>query len=300
MVVPIIIKLLISLALIILINRITKNLPLALLGGSLSFSIWLGLGAVQTLTVITERVFSWNTAGLLALVSLVILLSMQMNETQMVHKLVSSIRSICSTRVSLAVIPAVIGLLPMPGGALFSAPLLDNFDDLEGINPQTKTRINYWFRHVWEYSWPLYPGIIVACNIAGIELWQILLFGMPISFIAIGMGSLFFLSKISVETRKKQATQSFSARPFLPLLTVIVLYGAIQLFLPAVGKINQYLPMVIGLIVAITMLALQKPLSTKQWLSMLISPKIGKMLLIILMVQVRGFHRNRSFRNLRR
>ncbi|MGM0431915.1 MAG: DUF401 family protein [Spirochaetota bacterium] len=288
MAVPIIVKLLTSLGAIILLNRLTRQLPLALLGGTLLFSFWMGFGVLQTAEIAAQRLFSWNSAGLIGLVSLVILLSMQMNETNMVEQLVSSVRSAFSPRTSLAVLPAVIGLLPMPGGALFSAPLLDNFNDLGGINPNSKTRINYWYRHVWEYAWPLYPGVIVACDVAGIELWQMLVFGLPMSAVAIALGYVFFLSKVQHAKRTHTGGRSFALRPFIPVLTVIVLYGVIQLLIPSVGQTNQYLPMILGLLAAITTLQVQRPLSLRNWAAMLTSSKIYKMLIIILMVRIYG------------
>lgn len=288
MTIPIIIKLLSSLVLIIILNRVTKRLPLALLGGAIFFAVWIGLGPLGILEVAGTSLFNWNTLGLVALVSSVILLSMQMSETGMVQELVASIRSAFSPRASLAVIPAVIGLLPMPGGALFSAPLLDNFDDLQGINPNTKTSINYWFRHVWEFAWPLYPGVIVACDIAGIELWQMLVYGLPLSFVSIVAGYFFFLKQIGTSHAESVKAHTFSLVPFLPVLTVIVLYGLLQFLAPTLGDFNQYLPMVIGLFASLIVLQVLRPLTVETWVKMLISPRIFKMLLIILMVRVYG------------
>ncbi len=288
MTVPIIIKLLTSLAVIIILNRYMKNLPLSLLGGAILFAVWIGLSFRDILITIEHTVWSGDTAGLLALVSLVILLSMQMRRTGLIDELVSSVRGAFSSRASLAVLPAVIGLLPMPGGALFSAPLLDNFDDLPGVEQNLKTRINYWFRHVWEYAWPLYPGIIVACDAAGIALWQILLFGLPLSAAAILFGCVFFLSKIPKGERGTEPHHTFSIIPFIPVLTVIVLYAAIQLFAPAVGEVNQYLPMVLGLSSAVITLQVRRPLAAADWGGMILSGQIYRMLLIIIMVRVYG------------
>ncbi len=288
MILPIIVKLVASLVVIILINRYLKNLPASLFAGALFFAVWIGLSFDQIVTTGYDRLWSWNTAGLVALVMQVIILSTQMRKTGLINELVASIRGTFSPRTSLAVIPAVIGLLPMPGGALFSAPLLDNFDEVEGVDQDFKTRVNYWFRHVWEYAWPLYPGIIVACDIAGIELWQIMLFGFPVSLAAIGFGYIFFLSKIPSGKAASDQKHVVSMRPFLPLLTVIVIYAFFHLVFPVVGEINQYLPMVIGLFSSITLLQVQRPLSFGVWTEILRSKNIYKMLLIIILVRFYG------------
>ena len=49
---------------------------------------------------------------------------------------------------SLILIPAAIGLVPMPGGALFSAPLVGEAVQEKKVLPEWKVAVNYWFRHI--------------------------------------------------------------------------------------------------------------------------------------------------------
>ncbi|MCD6578675.1 DUF401 family protein [bacterium] len=60
--------------------------------------------------------------------------------------------------------PALIGLFPMPGGALVSAPMLKKMTKGSGLPPETEAVINFWFRHIWESVWILYPGIIILSS----------------------------------------------------------------------------------------------------------------------------------------
>jgi integral membrane protein (TIGR00529 family) len=71
---------------------------------------------------------------------------------------------------SLMALPAMIGLIPMPGGALLSAPFVEKAADREGSSQEWMSGINYWFRHIWEYWWPMYPGVIVAMTIFELDL----------------------------------------------------------------------------------------------------------------------------------
>jgi len=292
MIVPIIVKLLTSLAVIILLNKLIKNLPGSLLGGSLVFAFWIGISPLQFVLVAADRVVNLSNLALIILVCLVMTLSGQMKINGLVEELVASIRGTFSSKASIAILPAVIGLLPMPGGALFSAPLLDNFDNLPGVNQEIKTRINYWFRHVWEYAWPLYPGIIFACDIAGIELWMAFLVGLPVSFVAILTGSFVFLSKIPKETKedklKRKANRHFSIIPFLPIITVVITYFIVQFFIPAIARENQYLPMVISLTIAIITVQLMRPLNGKSWKDLILSKNMLNMAILIVMVRIYG------------
>ncbi len=92
MILPIIVKLVASLVVIILINRYLKNLPASLFAGALFFAVWIGLSFDQIVTTGYDRLWSWNTAGLVALVMQVIILSTQMRKTGLINELVASIR----------------------------------------------------------------------------------------------------------------------------------------------------------------------------------------------------------------
>ena len=43
----------------------------------------------------------------------------------------------------------------MPGGAIFSAPLVKGAAEGLDATPGQLSLVNYWFRHVWEVAWPL-------------------------------------------------------------------------------------------------------------------------------------------------
>ncbi len=77
-------------------------------------------------------------------------------------------RIFSSNRVTLAVMPAFLGLLPSLGGARFSAPIVEEASKGLGLTSDHQSAINFWFRHIFEFSSPIIPGMIMACNIAGV------------------------------------------------------------------------------------------------------------------------------------
>jgi hypothetical protein len=97
--------------------------------------------------------------------------------------------------------PALIGLLPMPGGALFSAPMLKAVAG-ENIKPPTATVINYWFRHIWEYVWPLYPGFILAAEMTGLHVSKLALLLSPLTLLAVLLGCSLLYKKRSPKNGK--------------------------------------------------------------------------------------------------
>ena len=83
----------------------------------------------------------------------------------MVHALQ---RIFSNNRVTLAVMPAFLGLLPSLGGARFSAPIVEEASKGLRLTSDHQSAINFWFRHIFEFSSPIIPGMIMACNIAGV------------------------------------------------------------------------------------------------------------------------------------
>jgi integral membrane protein (TIGR00529 family) len=90
----------------------------------------------------------------------------------------------------MAVLPGVIGLLPSAGGAAFSAPMVQEAAGGSAITPERRAFINYWFRHIWEYISPLYPGIVLAAAVTKLELNVLLLSQLPLPLAVVGVGAL--------------------------------------------------------------------------------------------------------------
>ena len=55
--------------------------------------------------------------------------------------------------------------------------------------------VNYWFRHVWETAWPLYPGIILTVALADIPISTLISKTWPGTVAMFFFGWLFLLRK---------------------------------------------------------------------------------------------------------
>ena len=128
---------------------------------------WLfGLGFGQIMFSIKESAADMQTIELVSIILLITVLGNVLLRTERIKAIASSIEYFAKDiRVAMAAVPAFIGLLPMPGGALISAPMTGQLAEKVGASAESKTVINYWFRHVWEYIFPLYPGIILSAAV---------------------------------------------------------------------------------------------------------------------------------------
>lgn len=286
---PILIKVGGPLILILVVQKLTRSLSLGIAAGSLLLALWTERGIPSILAIAGHSLLALDTLMLLAVVSMVILLSNQMAESRIMSELVSAVQGRLNRRASVAVLPALIGLLPMPGGALFSAPLVDDCDRDGSIAPLQKTKANHWFRHVWEFWWPIYPGVLLAIELSGVEVWQYIVVLAPLSLFSIAGGYLFILRSIP---RSHAVGSEGDRRPLLPLLApiliVISVYGVIQLLIPRAGEASRYLPMLIGLFLAVGYLQIRRPLPLSSYTRILGSKSLGSMVLIIALISIYG------------
>ncbi|WP_156802637.1 DUF401 family protein [Coprothermobacter platensis] len=125
-------------------------------------------------------------------------------------------------RLTSAVMPAVMGLLPSPGGARFSAPLVAETLAHSNVPDQEKAFINFWFRHIWEPILPVYPGTLMAAMLIGISPGSMaqLNWYIPIIMIVIGWLLVFGFSMPSIRFQKPNWIEILL--DLGPLLAVIV------------------------------------------------------------------------------
>ena len=163
-----IIKILTSFAGVLIINRFKVPLGIALIIGGVGLEIWAGRNVVQIGADLVAGLSRPDLWLLLINISLVTELGYFMAEESNAQTIIAPTQRWGGRHgrlMSLVAIPAAIGLVPMPGGALFSAPLVGKTVEETDHTPEWKAAVNYWFRHVMEYWWPLYPVVIVTLSI---------------------------------------------------------------------------------------------------------------------------------------
>ena len=297
--VPVMVKVLTALCLILVINQFCRHLMVSVGAAALVLAVWCGHSPSRIGIITWERLSSPSNLILMLIIFEVIWLSSQMSETGVMEDLVFSVRSMVSRRGAVAVLPAVIGLLPMPGGALFSAPLVESCDPAQDLTNRLKAQTNHWFRHVWEYWWPLYPGILLAIEITGLDMWQYVLMGLPLTAGAILAGYYFLLRQVKPEEEQHTNDDDGAVPSFfwlvLPIVVVVAGYTVVRLghygaqrVWPGIGPINRMLPMAFGLLCAMIVLQLERPLPRKKWQEIIFSRRALNMALIVAAVRVYG------------
>ena len=142
----------IALFVVLLYRRVGLGVSLTLTAFLMSF---LSLGISETGTVLIETCIDPVTLTLVFASFFVMLLSLLYKETGLVNVLTRSLGGfIKNPKVTVSLLPAVIGLMPVAGGALMSAPMVEVEADKLGLDESKKTYVNIWFRHA---ILPIYP-----------------------------------------------------------------------------------------------------------------------------------------------
>ena len=294
---PILLRLLGSLAVIVLVNAWSRSLTIATLVGTVVFALWCGhplWGSVDGSAPIP--VIAWQALVdpdnlLLALtIFLLLWMSSLMASCGVMTELVVAVRARIGPRWAMAALPAVIGWLPMPGGAAFSAPMVNECDHQQQLPSIAKSVANYWFRHVWEYWWPLYPGVLLAISLTGLPMWLFVLTMLPLSLASIVVGRLTVLPRLAVADEQPDATPGGAGflSLILPILVTVLLAAGLGSLVPGLAELNRYLPMVIGLIVGLMVLAYQRSIDAGQWRRVLLAPSTLGLVVLVLVIQIYG------------
>ncbi|MEF8879615.1 MAG: DUF401 family protein [Candidatus Thermoplasmatota archaeon] len=224
----------ISFFLVVLLIRKNYNFGLSLIVGSLLLSLFslnkvsfMEIGkAISKATIYSFQEETWvtQTIELAVLMTLIYVLAKVMQKTGAINKLTNSLRIYLKKGGTIAVIPAIYGLLPVPGGALFSAPFVKEEGDKYRIDKDKKNFFNVWFRHLWFPIYPISSNIIIITHLAGISIVSLIIADMPsfIAMIAIGLILLtFFIKKENDFSKKTEDKETFNHQGFIYFLPLV-------------------------------------------------------------------------------
>lgn len=153
-----------------------------------------GMGPLEICRVAVRASLDPSTLMLIAVLVLVAALEMVMRENGLLALLVTSSKALIKDqRITAAVLPMVVGLLPSAGGARFSAPMVDEVARSLAMSNERKALVNYWFRHIAEYVLPVYSGIILTAEVFEVSTTDLMKTFYPLPLAAVTAGVLWLL-----------------------------------------------------------------------------------------------------------
>ena len=280
---------------IILLIRKKFNFGLSLILGSLI----LGIFSLQTIelieipkAVIQASIYSFKeqqivteTVELAVLMTLIFILAKCMQETEAIKKLIDSLRTFFSKGGTLGVIPAVYGLMPVPGGALFSAPMISEEGKKYLLDKNQKNFLNVWFRHIWFPIYPISSAMILICSekFSNINIYHLILVNIPAFITAIIIGAIYlkkFIKKASIQPTKPEKDYT-GLIYLLPPIVPLFFYGALQPF--GIPQIRSFL---IGVVFSIILLHFLIKISFKEYIQIIKKSITWKLALAIFGIMI--------------
>ncbi len=292
--IPALIRLLLIFIIVIVCVRKKISLGNAFLLGAIGLGLVFGLNPSGMARSIVSSFVAPKTLALAVIVSLILVLSNSMEMTGQMKKLLENFKGLVkNSRLNIIVFPALIGLLPMPGGAVFSAPMVKELGAGTEYTPARLSYINYWFRHVWEYWWPLYPGILLIAVIAEKSILSIMMVQGPLTLFVLFAG-YFYLEKQNGSPADDSARKiRTGAMPFLkellPVLMVIFLGIGKGIFLSYAFpefKLGIETGLIFALILAIMHVGFTHQMQASEMRKILINPQMLKMIYMIFAILV--------------
>ena len=198
-------------AFLLIVLLLRKHVPIGpcmLAGGLL---LWLARSAdPAALFVAAKETLSLpRTYDILFALYFVMCLEIELRTSGTLSGMVNALRRVFSSaKALLALMPAFLGLLPSLGGARFSAPIVDELSEDLSISQEHKSAVNFWFRHIFEFSSPIIPGMIMACNIAGVPFSEFLKHLSWLTILAFCVGWAILIRPLKLPAEPKPPTNS--------------------------------------------------------------------------------------------
>src|SRR6056297_2347086 len=205
----------IVIAFILIIIMVNKKISLgyALVSGSIIVGAFSGLGVIGIAESFINASINPVNIRLVAILGLISILGYLMQEFGILRRVVDSLNSLLKTpKLTLSVVPSIMGTLLVTGGAIMAAPLVDEIGDDLSLSKSKKAAINLVFKHGWYFIYPMMPGFILVSEIASIDKFDLISIQWPLTIVILAVGYFMWIrpSEISGELSYQNGKRSFS------------------------------------------------------------------------------------------
>lgn len=248
-----------AVALVFVLLLLRKNLALVMLAGSLVLALFMRVNLLEGLAILGDALTSTATINLLVAIMGIGILGELMYHNGAMEKALEALKSMVrDNRVLVILLPALIGLLPIPGGAYFSAPMVEQVGTGLGMNPARKALANIYFRHFIMAIYPFFPGFIAMISLSDISAGSLAALSIPPVAAASLLGTWFIFRKTGRGSEGKEL------QPHIGVSLKNLFYGLLPVILAAVTFVVLGWPSWAALLPALV-LALVQYLVGKDW-----------------------------------
>lgn len=182
-------------AILILVGR-RGGIGLALLAGTVVLALFSGLSPAEFARMVARGLTQRQAVELVLDVAVITSLAGVLKRFGLLDTMVRSITSVLGgARLAIMAVPSLIGTLPVLGGAILSAPMVDGLGDRLSLTRAGKAAVNLVFRHAWFYVAPFAPSVILVSHLSGVPLGRVILGQSPFAAAMLLVGYLTLLRR---------------------------------------------------------------------------------------------------------
>ena len=252
------------LSIVVIMYLTRKQIPMgiSMVIASLMVGISTGMSFGKIAGVTFQSLTSFETINLVLVVFFIGILGELLKWTGSLDQMLSSLNILIKdNRLLASLLPSLIGMLPVPGGAILSAPMVEEVGNKLQLSPSRMCGVNMFFRHIWYLIFPLFPAVILALEMSGVPLGTFLLLNLPATIITLGISFFWLFRGVSVYKDESDVVNKNSAKnknsesidfknavsfvqSIFPLLAAVFLAIVLDVYIPAaifVGVVIAFL-----------------------------------------------------------
>ena len=215
-----------------------------------------GLGLSDFKWVIISTFFDIAKIQIYIIVIEIGVLGVLLKKYKIINEIISYMTKVVqSRRIKLMFIPALVGLLTVPGGAIISAPFVDRLGEESNLSSTNRAIINLVYRHTLTNIIPYNASILVIASFT----FQVSIYRF------IGLNCIFVIQYLVITyflyIRKVQNDNILSTSPVWPNLINLIIYTS-PVYLVILLNIFFKIPFCIGLLANLLVIYLLRPQKT--------------------------------------
>ncbi|MGI6358711.1 MAG: DUF401 family protein [Bacillota bacterium] len=189
----------VALAFLMIIVLVTRKVSLgyALLIGSVIVSLSSGNNPWEFLQMAGSSLVAPATLNLVSTLVLISMLGSLMKKLGLLDQMVDALQKVLrNAKLTIMVIPSIMGTLLVTGGAIMAAPMVNSLGDRLNLSSERRAAINLLFRHGWYFIFPFAPTFILIKEITGIALGRLIAVQFPMAVVAVVAGYFAYLRDV--------------------------------------------------------------------------------------------------------
>lgn len=151
---------------------------------------------------ISSTFFNFAKAQQLMIVSEISIIGVLLRKYEIIDKMLEYLSKVIkSKKIIMMFIPALIGMLGVPGGAIMSAPIIDQLGEKSNLSKPHRAIINLIYRHVPMHIMPYAAGFLIVSSLAPqISIYKLI--GLNVIFVVIYviLGYYLYIRRVQNDT----------------------------------------------------------------------------------------------------